>query len=197
MKKQTSILFLGVLFFSFITITNPTNNYRLTENFSMKIIGSSNVHDWESTIDSISGSASISMDELGNVQITSCQVSIPVNSIKSSKGKRMDKKTMKALNEKEFPTITYELESFIQEEKSDDGFTAKTVGNLSIAGTTKSIEMTITGDKTDNGLLEIFGKKDMKMTDFNIKPPTALLGTMKTRDDITIEFRVTLDQPNN
>ena len=197
MKKQTSILFLGVLFFSFITFTNPTNNYRLTENFSMKIIGSSNVHDWESTIDSISGSAAISLDDMGNIQISSCQVTIPVKSIKSSKGKRMDKKTMKALNEKEFPTITYELESFNQVEKSEDGFTAQTVGSLSIAGTTKSIEMTITGDKTDDGLLEIFGKKDMLMTDFNIKPPKALLGTMKTRDEITVEFRVTLDQPNN
>jgi hypothetical protein len=32
------------------------------------------------------------------------------------------------------------------------------------------------------------------MTDFGIKPPVALLGTLRTRDAITISFNVLLDR---
>ncbi|MDF1698352.1 MAG: YceI family protein [Saprospiraceae bacterium] len=193
MKYLLSITFIGVLFFSFISIQNQTLHYKVNEDFSMKIKGSSNVHDWESDIDSLSGSAAFSFSETGEFQITQCKVVIPVKSIKSSKGKRMDKKTMKAFNEKEYPIIEYNLTHFDKLVMEGNLFHAEATGDLSLAGAKKSIVMEIKGKKLDDGKYEITGVKDMKMTDFSIKPPTALLGTMRTKDDISVEFRVVLD----
>jgi polyisoprenoid-binding protein YceI len=195
MKKSLSILTIAFLFFSFITAHNYMVDYEVKNDFTVKIKGSSNLHDWESTIEIMTGTASISFGESGDLQITDCQVSIPAKSIKSSKGKRMDKKTMKALKESEYPTIDYSLTSFEDMVNTETGFAATATGNLSVTGTTKLISIDITGTQLENGSIEITGSKDMKMTDFNIKPPTALLGTMRTRDEITIEFKVILDNP--
>ena len=195
MKNLLSISVVALLFLSFVSSKSKISDYKVDSDFSMKIIGSSNIHDWESTIDSLTGSASVSYGESGDIQISNCQVSIPVNSIKSSKGKRMDKNTMKALKEKEFPTIDFTLLSFDNVVKTDNKFTADAKGNLSIAGTTRQIDMIINGKQLETGGIEIQCSKDMKMTDFEIKPPRALLGALRTRDDITIEFRVVLKNP--
>jgi len=60
-------------------------------------------------------------------------------------------------------------------------------GNLTIAGSTNSIELpfnlNINGGKV---LLE--GKKALKMTDYNIDPPKALLGTITTGDEIEVHY---------
>jgi polyisoprenoid-binding protein YceI len=196
MKNLAPIFFASFFFFSFIAIQNQLADYEVNSDFMMKIKGSSNVHDWESTIEKMDGTASISFNDSGEISIASCEVTIPVNAIKSSKGNRMDKKTMKALNEKEFPSITYSLIRCDNIVMTDGQFSAQTTGNLIVSGATKLIDMEITGKTMDDGRIEITGAKDMRMTDFNISPPTALLGTMRTKDEITIEFRVTLANPN-
>jgi polyisoprenoid-binding protein YceI len=38
------------------------------------------------------------------------------------------------------------------------------------------------------------GSKKIKMTDFGISPPTALMGTMTTGDEVEVIFQVTLKQ---
>jgi polyisoprenoid-binding protein YceI len=35
------------------------------------------------------------------------------------------------------------------------------------------------------------GTTDFRLTDFQIDPPTALMGTIKTGDEVTIEFKAT------
>jgi hypothetical protein len=32
------------------------------------------------------------------------------------------------------------------------------------------------------------GTKQINMTDFNIKPPTAMMGTLKTANEVTVSF---------
>ena len=190
-----SILSLVTIFFCLISssfIQAQADSFTITQDFTITIKGDSNVHDWESAVESVEGSGSFKMAEDGKLRITACNLSIPVKSIKSSKGKKMDKKTMKALNEEEYPSIEYKLTEFENMVFDGDSFTANAIGNLSIAGTTKSIALDITSTALENGNYEIRGAKAMKMTDFNIKPPTALLGTMRTKDEITIEFRVIL-----
>jgi hypothetical protein len=40
--------------------------------------------------------------------------------------------------------------------------------------------------------IQIKGSKKVKMTDFNISPPTAMLGTLKTGDEVTISFTLVM-----
>ena len=88
MKKSIYISAIALLFFSFITIKNQLIDYNVNKDFTMVIKGSSNVHDWESTIEVLEGSASVSFNKTGELQIDKCDVRIPAKSIKSSKGNK-------------------------------------------------------------------------------------------------------------
>ena len=40
------------------------------------------------------------------------------------------------------------------------------------------------------GKVQFTGSYTLKMTDFSVKPPTAMFGTIKTGDEITVKFNV-------
>jgi len=66
------------------------------------------------------------------------------------------------------------------------------LGNLRIAGKTQPA--TLKADwKSVSGGIQISGSYALKMTDFGISPPTALLGVMKTGDGITLEYSFLLN----
>jgi hypothetical protein len=195
MKPLKILLSVSILFlFSFVYWTTPEVNYKITEDFTMKVKGTSNVHDWESNVEELKGVGSFSYAEDGSIQIDKCEVSIPVNAIKSTKGSIMDKKTWKALDYSDNPTITYKLTKFGPVNKTKDGFSANATGRLTIAGSTRTVTMNILGKELASENIEITGSKMLKMTDFGIDPPTALLGTMTTGDEVTIEFRIVMDR---
>ena len=43
-----------------------------------------------------------------------------------------------------------------------------------------------------NGKIMLSGEKDFKLTDFNIEPPTAVFGTIKTGDEVVIHYNIQL-----
>jgi polyisoprenoid-binding protein YceI len=168
------------------------------------VAGSSNVHDW-----SLQGStlqASIELDAayltkpMTEIEkpIRAVSLTIPVKSLKSGKGK-MDENTYKALNAEKYPQIRYVLTSYEVDKSltTRDAFTAKTVGELTVAGTTVKVEMPLTAMRNESGAAVSMigeGKLQMKMTDVGVKPPVALLGTLRTKNEIEITFRVVLDK---
>ena len=152
---------------------------------SLKVLGTSSLHDWHVTAEQQSGKINFSDIEAGKIE--SLSVSIVAESLKSGKSS-MDKNTYKALKTDDHKNISFQLTKVKEVVAKGSGtFSVKTMGNLTIAGTKKSIsldfEMNVVGSKT-----KISGDKKIKMTDFNIDPPKALFGTITTGNDITIEF---------
>ena len=150
----------------------------------MTIFGTSNVHDWEEICEDVTGTLNVEMD--GNViaKVTGATLNIPVKGIKSGKG-GMDDNTYKALKASQHPTITYKIKSF----RVEDGKIHLT-GNATVAGVTKEVKFpanyTVEGNK-----IKFKGVVNLKMTDFGVDPPTALMGTIKCGDDIKFEFDIT------
>jgi polyisoprenoid-binding protein YceI len=116
--------------------------------------------------------------------INSIQVNLDARSIKSEKGATMDKNMCKALQTEKYPSITF-IGTKVTPVLSSS-FNAE--GKLTIAGTTKTVNLTVARKKNSNGDWVFTGTKALKMTDFNVEPPVLLLGTLKTADDITITF---------
>lgn len=154
---------------------------------SLSIFGTSSLHDWEEVAETYSGT--ISIDKNNESLIKSLEVTVQAESLKSGKG-AMDKNTYKALKTDKYKNITFSLTEVKETtDKGNGNYAVKVNGNLTIAGTKKSISLPL-DLKIDGNSLSIVGQKKMKMTDFNVDPPKALLGTITTGDEITVKFNL-------
>ncbi len=154
---------------------------------SLVIEGTSSLHDWEIAAEGIKGDAAIDPADLG--QLSNLTFTVIVDELKSGKG-GMDKNTYNALNEDKYPEVTYTLKKVNKVTPAGSGtYTLSTTGDLTIAGTTKPVTMEVTA-KTSGSAVAFTGEYPMKMTTFNVDPPTAVFGTIKTGDEVKIKFNV-------
>ena len=98
----------------------------------------------------------------------------------------MDNNTFKALKADDYKYVIFQLtESVVTKQLSN--YQVKSKGKLIVAGVSKTIEITTTCD-VEKYTVKCKGSYTMNMTDFNVEPPTAMFGTIKTGDEITINF---------
>ena len=159
---------------------------------NISIVGTSNIHDWESAVTDVKAEGTMTMKKSLLKNISSLKVTIAVEGIISSKGSVMDKKTYKALLSDQHPNIIFELTKIAGITPTEEAQTLKATGDLTIAGTTKPVDLEVTAEKTADGFYHFVGSKALKMTDFNMEPPTALFGSLKTGDDVTVKFDIVL-----
>lgn len=184
-----TLLTLLLVFSNFNTLIAQGSKVVLAES-KLKVLGTSNLHDWEIDAKAMSGKSTMTIDA-GNLKaIKSLDFAVEVEQLKSGKS-GMDNNTFKALNSKTYKTINYKLVSVTKiTELSDGNFTVETQGDLTISGVTKRINQTFTVKII--GKKAIFsGKTKIDMTVFGVKPPTALMGTIKTGKEVTVDFKVT------
>ena len=181
-KKMKNLLLTLLILISSSLLAQTS--YKLDgETSKMTVEGTSTLHDWESDVEQIQGNASLTLN--GNVltEIKSLSITIPVKSIKSGKS-GMDSNTYNALKESKNPNITFVLSS-----ATISGTSVKAKGKLTIAGFTKETELTTTYKSTSNGIA-FEGSSTFKMSEYKVDPPTAMMGTIKTGDSVTINFNV-------
>lgn len=166
--------------------------FRAANNSSIIVKGTSNVHDWEMKVNDMDALAVIYTDGK-DVQVESFKGVIDVTDLKSGK-EQMDKNAYKTLNSKEFPQIKFDLVKVITADKENQ----KVVGlfRVEIAGNSKELEIEANAFPVEGDGVQITGTKDLKMSDFGIKPPSFMLGALRTGDAITIEFDVHLHMGN-
>ncbi|MEZ4920203.1 MAG: YceI family protein [Saprospiraceae bacterium] len=158
----------------------------------LSIHGTSNVHEWQSNAKEVRANADISFADDGTMELSSLYVEIPVRSIKSEKGSIMDGKTYDALKADKHRNITFQMTKVDANTKSGSSYNVKVSGKLTIAGVTKTVQLAAKGTVDSNGNITFKGSEKLKMTSYGIKPPTALLGTMTTGDDVEIKFNIRL-----
>ncbi len=181
----TTVLFIGLLFNSQAQDSeNTPNNLDIKLPSSVKIIGTSTLHDWESTVEKTD--ANITFADRSELKIETLNVTVDVYSIKSGK-KTMDKLTYKALKAKEFPTIEFVFKAGKLIDKNSDFVNLELNGDLTIAGVTKNVNVLTKINRKGKDVF-LTGSHKLLMTTYGIDPPKALLGTIKTGDEITIDF---------
>ncbi|MFM2290390.1 MAG: hypothetical protein RIS29_203 [Bacteroidota bacterium] len=160
--------------------------------FSMTIFGTTNVHDFQSKVTQASGELVIA-----NSKPQSMTIEIPVKGIKSNE-KLMDTKTYSAFNADKNPIITFKLTDASSLQVAGSDITVNALGNLTINGVTKKVTLKSTGKVIKPGIYEFKGSVALKMTDFKMSPPTAMLGVMKVGDAVTLKYTATFEgQPVN
>lgn len=171
-----------ILFFSIMALHAAAFSQTIKE-ASLAIHGSSNAHDWETAAKDVRITGKFAGQGGNLTQIENLQVKVAVKQIKSEKGRTMDNKTHEALLGDKYPYITFNATKV-----TIAGNDITAVGPLTIAGKTQQATIKARWKKTGPNEVEIAGSYDTKMTTFGISPPTALLGTMKTTDPVTLKF---------
>ncbi|TJY36247.1 YceI family protein [Pontimicrobium aquaticum] len=186
--KKRSIIIVVIFSLLLLNVKAYSQSYVLDKsNSTITVSGTSSLHDWDIISNNFSGN--IQLKDSVTAQIETLFVSIPSESLKSGK-KAMDKKTYKALKTDDYSTISFKMVKVKSSKKVDDStFEMKLVGEITICDVTKLLGIDFLLSKTGENI-NATGSCKMKMTDFKVVPPTALLGTIKTGDDISIKFNV-------
>lgn len=194
MNSKHLIATLVVLLAIFLYHPLHAQNTLTVKSVKATIQGSSSLHDWESQITQITCLGNFQSENSLLKNIEDISVKIPVAAIKSSEGRMMDNKTYEAFKSDEHPYITYTAQRAQITTDAARNTTIKVSGSLTMAGTTKPITVEAKGKSLPNGDMEISIARTLKMTEFNMKPPTAMMGTIKVGDEVTIVVSLVLSQ---
>lgn len=161
-----------------------------TQLFNIKLSGTSNLHDWDMTATAGTSEAAFIIDNGRLISLSKMNFSLPARNLKSGHN-AMDKNTYKALKTDVNPNISYVLTSATVTSAGGNYYKLACRGQMTIAGKTNPTDLAATGiyNPADRSLT-VSGTQKMKMTDFNVNPPRALLGTLKTGNDISIAYTV-------
>lgn len=152
----------------------------------LSVTGTSSLHDWESEVNTFKGiiSATVENNQIQSIEEFNFQFN--VTSLKSGKSV-MDKKTYKALKEENYPTISYKGKTVVINSHS-----ATFSGVMSVGGEEREVTAKVKLSYS-NGKITLSGSKEFKLTDFDIEPPTAVFGTIKTGDVVVIHYNIQLN----
>lgn len=177
------IILIAITVFASFTRVVGQDVYSVDPSSKMTIAGTSTIHDWESAVTKMKGSAEIDLKSGKIASIDKLQVSIPVSSIKSGKS-GMDKNTYNALKESDHPEIKFQLRSV----KSLPSGQLTAQGHLTIAGVTKAVEIPVKYAVKSPEKIQFQGSISFKMSEFKVDPPTAMMGTVRSGDEVTLNF---------
>src|SRR6476469_4482255 len=162
-------------------------NLALSSSSKIWFDGTSNVKSFSCTAKKLDLDIASDADATPAKIVKSASLSIPVSQIDCKNGK-MNDHMREALKAEKNPTITWKLSSY-----RVDGTAVVMNGTLTIAGKENPIELRGTGG-LDNGTITLKGTKVLKMTDFGVKPPSLMFGTMKVAEPVTVSFDLVLNQ---
>ena len=169
------------------------------------IEGTSTLHDWHAEGRHVEGYMLVQGHELAGLWEASdgpaphelaptVRVEIPATSLISGK-RGMDEKIREALKADTYPLITYRLESAqhaVRHAAHADGdsksLTLDTTGILTVAGVERAVELPMQVRRLSSDRLEVSGETSLRMTEFGIDPPRAMLGTIRAGDKVHVHW---------
>lgn len=150
-----------------------------TEKSAMQITGTSSLHDWEMDVNEFNVTGLITDAEVQNLEVT-----IMAKSMKSGKS-IMDGKAYDAVKADKNPKIIFSAKTL---QIKGDKISGK--GNLNIGGESRQIDLVASIVSNAATEMQLKGTVPLKMTDFNISPPTAMFGTLTTGDEVVINYDI-------
>src|SRR6185503_20242112 len=165
--------------------------------------GWSNVHEWESrttqpTVKLLRDTESAdpadvaALDQwLRSGTLRGLDLVVPLATLHSKKGATLDKNLMRALKAEQNPEITFHLAQARVGEASGDSISVSADGVLRVAGRERPITVAGRLVRSEAGVW-LKGSHGLRMTAFDVKPPTMMMGTMRVRDSVSVHFNLLL-----
>jgi polyisoprenoid-binding protein YceI len=189
MKLSRVGLCLGVAVLAIISLS--AQSYRLDDRSEIAVSGTSTLHDWTMKLDKgkCSGAADFKLKNKAITGLSAMNIAMEANGLKSGKA-AMDRNAYTALNASEHPRLTFEMTQVKGIKKEGEKYLIDCVGKLTVAGATRMINLRASCVVGAAGEIACSGAHTLKMTEFGIEPPSVMLGTIKTGDELGIDFSV-------
>ena len=161
----------------------------------IKVSGTSNLHDWSMKGNDYTCFAQFTMQSAAAGQLISLNglsLSIPVKSLKSGEN-LLDSRAYKAIDADKFSHVNFKMTSATVTPLGGNKYQIKALGQLTISGVAKEVTLTANGILNSDRSLHVTGSTRIKMTDFGIKPPSFMMGALKTGNDLTIDYNVKIN----
>jgi polyisoprenoid-binding protein YceI len=159
------------------------------------ISGSSTVRSFECTatafdanVESVPGATTAIL--AGEKAVSTVEIRVNTERLDCKNG-TMNEHMLKALKAKTNPTIVFKLASY-DLTKQAEAVRVTLNGTLAMGGVEKPISLTANATEGDSGMLRVVGTHELKMTEWGLKPPSLMLGTMKVDERVKIGFDLLL-----
>jgi hypothetical protein len=199
MKRQTLTTLAGfALLLAAGASLGAQTRVTVREDSKLWIEGTSNLHSWSCKATKLE--AAIGVDAAWSPKTTeetsfptmlrSVEVQVPVAAIKCGKDK-MDEIMRDALKAKDASEISYILGKFdVVDGAVKNEYTLQTTGTLRIAGKENTVAMNVKAERLPDGTIRALGEVPVLMTDYNVKPPKAMLGALRTGNKVIVKFEM-------
>ena len=159
------------------------------------INGSSTVRSFECTATSFatdiqSAPGTVAALVTGEKVVTTVEVTVPAAKLDCRNG-TMNEHMMKALKAKANPNIVFTLASY-DLVPQNEGLRITLNGQLTLGGVTKPVTIATAAKPEADGTLRVSGTHEIRMTEFDLKPPSLMLGTMKVDEKVKVSFDLLL-----
>ena len=98
---------------------------------------------------------------------------------------------LKALKAKEHPVIGFRVSTY-DVRKAGEATEGAATGELTLGGVQKPVTVTAEVKEEADGTLRITGSYPLRMTEYGLKPPSLMMGTMKVNERVTVHFDLRL-----
>ena len=161
----------------------------------INILGTSNVTDYKCILYDLDNNSDLQIKSTRKdllIQLENAVIKLKSDGFNCNNGP-MTSDFLKTLKAKEYPHIYIEFLSFqlnhsVREKNIQNNVTAKIA--VTLAGVRKEYSFKLDSLLFAMDSITTSGKKEISMSDFNIAPPSALLGLVKADDLVTIDFRI-------
>lgn len=194
-NNESSILrnsvraFALIMIMAMVSITQgiQAQTYKVTAGSQIKVSGTSNLHDWNMLASSFQCEGDFTVKNGQLQEINSLNFALPVTNLKS-KEDLMNTRAYKTLKSDQFNKITFKLtEATLMPQQK-----IKAIGILNIAGVAKQVVLQTSYILNSDGVITCKGSETIKMSDFQIKAPSFMMGALKTGNEVIIDILLKL-----
>jgi polyisoprenoid-binding protein YceI len=131
--------------------------------------------------------------EIADLQssVRGVRLTVPVDQLNCGDG-TMEGHLRRALNQPDHPVISYRLGSHKVSADAAGRATVALTGSLTINGQERPLTMEVEAIQEANGSLRVKGNQELKMTEFGVRPPRLMLGTLRVHDEVVVHFDILL-----
>jgi len=170
-----------------VSVLSAQTTFQMGDSQKFVVKGTSTIHDWDMESEGARGQAQIVIEDGELKDIESLSVQVPVKSMKSGSN-RMDRTAYSAIEADDHQYIQFDL-TRVRNITSEH---VLATGTLTIAGNTRTVSVR-TNYQVNGNSVQFYGDQDISFSQFDLDPPTAMLGSIRTGDNLEVSFDVNFD----